>query len=86
MSAKSRSRWRRNVGHDDREITGHDGARNTQRGNYASNFEPGNYIMCDSVAYEETAACKPAQASAGDLLKALGGLAGALKGLSNSTR
>ena len=27
MSAKSRSRWRRNVGHDDREITGHDGAK-----------------------------------------------------------
>ncbi len=56
------------------------------RGSYASNFESGNYVMCDSVAYEQTAACKPAQASAADLLKALGGLAGALKGLSNPNR
>jgi hypothetical protein len=56
------------------------------QGNYASNFESGNFAMCDSTTYEQTAACKPPQATAGDLLKALGGLAGALKGLSNSTR
>lgn len=56
------------------------------QGNYASNFESGNFAMCDAAAYEQTAACRPPQATAGDLLKALGGLAGALKGLSNSTR
>lgn len=56
------------------------------RGSYASAFESGTYVMCDSAAYDQTAACKPAQVSAGDLLKAVGGLIGSLKGLSNSTR
>lgn len=56
------------------------------QGNYASNFESGNFAMCDSATYEQTPACKPAQTTASDLLKTLGGLADALKGLSNSTR
>lgn len=56
------------------------------RGTYVSSIESGTFAMCDSAAYEQTAACKPTQASAGDLLKVLGGLAGVLKGLSNSTR
>lgn len=56
------------------------------QGNYASAFESGNFAMCESAAYQQTPACKPAQASAGDLIKAVGGLLGSLKGLSNSTR
>lgn len=56
------------------------------QGNYASAFESGNFAMCDPAAYERTVSCKPAQASAGDLIKAVGGLLGSLKGLSNATR
>lgn len=56
------------------------------RGNYASAFESGNFAMCSTATYEQTAACKAGQATAGDLIKAVGGLLGALKGLSNSNR
>ena len=56
------------------------------RGQYTSSIERGHYAMCDSTVYQQTDACKAPQASAGDLLKAVGGLLGSLKGLSNSTR
>lgn len=56
------------------------------RGNYSSTIESGTFVMCDPSTYQQTPACKVTQASAGDLIQAVGGLIGAFKGLTNATR
>lgn len=61
-------------------------ANGVMRGKYASAIESGNFVMCDDANYKQSSECRAAPAraadSAGNLLEAVGGLLGALKGLS----
>ncbi len=59
-------------------------ANGVMRGKYTSAIESGNFVMCDDANYKQTSECRvapQASANAGDLLQAVGGLLGALKGL-----
>lgn len=56
------------------------------QGSYASSIESGKFAMCASRVYDQTTVCKPVQPSLGDLVKAVGGLLGSLKGLSEPSR
>lgn len=56
------------------------------RGKYASAIEQGIFAMCDGKAYQQTPECRTAQVNPADLLKAVGGLLGTLRGLSGTGR
>lgn len=61
-------------------------ANGVMRGKYASAIESGNFVMCDDANYKQASECRAVPAQAKDdsasLLQAVGGLLGALKGLS----
>lgn len=63
-------------------------ANGVMRGKYTSTIESGNFVMCDDANYKQTSECRAAQVqvqaedSTSALLQAVGGLLGALKGLS----
>ncbi|MDP2065815.1 MAG: hypothetical protein Q8K38_07585 [Burkholderiaceae bacterium] len=61
-------------------------ADGVMQGSYASSVESGNFAMCAARVYDQTTVCKPVQPSLGDLMKAVGGLLGSLKGLSEPSR
>lgn len=61
-------------------------ANGVMRGKYTSAIESGNFVMCDDANYQQNSECRAVQVQSrdepADLLQAVGGLLGTLKGLS----